>query len=238
MHVAGLVQAAESQSFTVHDNGIVDAASQIALLRILLPSGATYDTAALQLERQAAELSVALVDALQQATTAANDVTGRINNTIAVLEDAAKAATPGEVIRSDDGTFSWVPDVSATVAASTIGLMSEVTEKTFTRAVVSAGDDVAIGVSKGLGPFAAAIGTIPAINNDIEGGMDPTKAVMTEGAGAAAGLGGTYLGTKIGGTLGTMIVPGAGTAVGIIVGAAVGGLATWVTSKYLQKNWD
>ncbi len=103
--------------------------NQVSLLRALLPSGATYDTAALQLERQAAELSVALVDALQQASAAANDATGRINNAIAVLEDATKAATPGEVVRSDDGTHSWVPDWSATAAASTIGFMADSTKE-------------------------------------------------------------------------------------------------------------
>ncbi|MGX6509393.1 hypothetical protein [Rhodococcus sp. SJ-2] len=238
MHVLGLVRAAEHQSFTVHDNGIVDAANQISLLRALLPPGATYDTASLQLERQAAELSVALVDALQQAAAAAGDAMSRINTAVAVLEDAAKAATPGEIVKSDTGEHSWAPDVPATVAASTIGVMTDVTDKALTSAAISAGDDLAAGVAKGLGPFAASLGTIPAINNDIEGGMDPTKAVITEGAGAVAGLGGTYIGTKIGGTLGTFIAPGAGTAVGIVVGAAFGGAATWFASKYLQKEWD
>lgn len=150
MHMVGLVRAAESQSFTVHDNGIVDAAKQASLLRALLPPGATYDTASLQLERQAAELSVALVDALQQAKAAADDATGRLNAAIAVLEDAAEAATPGEVVRSDDGTFSWVPDVPATVAASTIGVMTDVTDKALTSATISAGDDLAVRFSKGL----------------------------------------------------------------------------------------
>lgn len=67
--------------------------------------------------------------------------------------------------------------------------------------------------------------------------MDPAKAVITESTGAAAGLGGAYLGTKMGGAIGTMIAPGAGTAVGIVVGAVLGGGATWFTSKLLQKNW-
>ncbi len=162
--------------------------NQVSLLRALLPSGATYDTAALQLERQAAELSVALVDALQQASAAANDATGRINNAIAVLEDATKAATPGEVVRSDDGTHSWVPDWSATAAASTIGFMADSTKEGLKAAALSTGDDLARGIAGRLGPAGAALGVIPAISNDIEGGMDPTQAVLTESTGAAAGL--------------------------------------------------
>ncbi|MFD6893094.1 hypothetical protein ACFWB0_00925 [Rhodococcus sp. NPDC060086] len=239
MHVAGLVRAAESQSFTVHDNGIVDAASQIALLRALLPSGATYDTASLQLERQAAELSVALVDALQQTAAAADDAMGRITAAVATLEDAAKAATPGEVIRSDDGEFSWVPDVPATVAASTIGLMSEATKEGLKSAALSSGDDLGRGIARGLGPYAAILGTIPAISNDIDGGMDPTKAVVTEGAGSAAGFAaGTFAGTKLGGIIGTAIAPGVGTAAGIVIGAAVGSFFTWGVSKGAQAAWN
>ncbi|MFD6860469.1 hypothetical protein ACFWCF_24415 [Rhodococcus sp. NPDC060090] len=243
MHVVGLVQAAESQSFMVHDNGIVDAASQIALLRILLPSGATYDTAALQLERQAAELSVALVDALQQATAAANDITGRINNAIAVLEDAAKAATPGEIVRSNDGTHSWVPDWSATAAASTIGFMADSTKEGLKAAALSTGDDLARGIAGRLGPAGAALGVIPAISNDIEGGMDPTQAVLTESTGAAAGLAlGSTLGSVAGaaatGSAVGSVVPGLGTAVGLVVGTAIGAATSVGVSKFLQWAWD
>lgn len=239
MHVVGLVRAAESQSFTVHDNGIVDAANQISLLRALLPPGATYDTASLQLERQAAELSVALVDALQQAAAAADDAMGRINAAVAVLEDSAKAATPGKVVQSEDGTFSLPPDVPATVAASTIGIMSEATKEGLKSAALSTGDDLGRGIARGLGPYAAVLGTIPAINNDIEGGMDPTKAVVTESAGSAVGFAtGTYAGTKLGGLIGTAIAPGVGTAAGILIGAAVGGFFTWGVSKGTQAAWN
>ena len=238
MHVRSLANAAEQQSFTVHDNGIVDATNQISLLRALLPSGATYDTAALQLERQAAELSVALVDALQQASAAAHDATSRINNAIAVLEDAAKAATPGEVVRSDDGTHSWVPDWSATAAASTIGFMADSTKEGLKAAALSTGDDVARGIARSLGPVAAALGTVPAIVNDIEGGMDPTQAIVTEGAGSAVGFVTALGGAKAGAALGTLIAPGAGTAVGIVAGALVGGAFTYLTSKSLQSIWN
>ena len=239
MHVLTLVRAAEHQSFTVHDNGIVDAANQISLLRALLPSGATYDTASLQLERQAAELSVALVNALQQAAAGADDATARIHAAVVVLEDAAKAATPGVVVRSESGEFSLVPDVPATVAASTIGLMSDATKEGLKSAALSTGDDLGRGIARGLGPYAAMLGTIPAINNDIEGGMDPTKAVITESAGSAVGFAtGTYAGTKLGGIIGTAIAPGAGTAAGLLIGAAVGGLFTWGVSKGAQAAWN
>ena len=234
MHVAGLVRAAESQSFTVHDNGIVDAANQISLLRALLPPGATYDTASLQLERQAAELSVALVDALQQAAAAAGDAMSRINTAGAVLEDAAKAATPGEVVRSESGEFSLVPDVPATVAASTIGLMADSTKEGLKNAALSTGDDLGRGIAKGLGPAGAALGVIPAIVNDIEGGMDPTKAVVTETSGAALGLGASL---ATGAAIGS-VVPGAGTVVGVVAGAIVGGFAAWGSSKFLQSVWN
>ncbi|MGN5237013.1 hypothetical protein [Rhodococcus sp. SJ-3] len=238
MHVLGLVRAAEHQSFTVHDNGIVDAANQISLLRALLPPGATYDTASLQLERQAAELSVALVDALQQAAAAAGDAMSRINTAVAVLEDAAKAATPGEVVKSDTGEHSWVPDVPATVAASTIGLMADSTKEGLKNAALSTGDDLARGLSRGISPAAAVLGTIPAIANDIDGGMDPTQAIVTESAGSAVGLLTAMGGAKAGGALGTMIAPGAGTAVGIVAGALVGGAFTYLTSKSLQSIWN
>lgn len=39
-----------------------------------------------------------------------------------------------------------------------------------------------------LGIVGNVIGTVPAIANDINGGMDPTKAVVTETAGTAAGM--------------------------------------------------
>ncbi|WP_206040290.1 hypothetical protein [Rhodococcus sp. HNM0563] len=216
-----------------------DAANQVSLLRALLPSGATYDTASLQLARQAAELSVALVDALQQAAAGADDATGRIRAAVVVLEDAAKAAAPGVVVKSASREFSLVPDVPATVAASTIGLMSDGTKEGLKSATLSSGDDIGRGIARGLGPFAAMLGTIPAINNDIEGGMDPTKAVITEGAGSAVGFAtGTYAGTKLGGIIGTAIVPGIGTAAGLLIGAAVGGLFTWGVSKGAQAAWN
>ncbi|MBF6184156.1 MULTISPECIES: hypothetical protein [Nocardia] len=40
-----------------------------------------------------------------------------------------------------------------------------------------------------LGIVGNVIGTVPAIANDINGGMDPTKAIVSEGAGTAAGMG-------------------------------------------------
>src|SRR5690606_20241111 len=47
-----------------------------------------------------------------------------------------------------------------------------------------------------------AIGTVPAIANDINGGMDPTKAIVSESAGTAAGLAvGTWAGSAAAGAL-------------------------------------
>ena len=90
------------------------------------------------------------------------------------------------------------------------------------------------------------IGTVPAIANDINGGMDPTKAIVSESAGTAAGMAvGTAAGTAVGSwatgalagaTIGS-VVPGAGTAVGFVVGAGVGALTAWGVSKSIQKFW-
>jgi hypothetical protein len=43
---------------------------------------------------------------------------------------------------------------------------------------------------------------------------------------------------EIGGTLGTLVAPGVGTAVGLIAGAAVGGGVAWLSSKSLQTLRD
>src|SRR5690606_13824154 len=57
------------------------------------------------------------------------------------------------------------------------------------------------GFSK-LGSVGNAIGTVPASASDIDGGMDPTKAIVSESAGTAGGLAvGTWAGSAAAGAL-------------------------------------
>ncbi|WP_139277728.1 hypothetical protein [Rhodococcus marinonascens] len=198
----------------------------------------------MRIKKEAAELTLVVVDALRQADEAAVAAASRIQAAIDALQQAGHAAIPGNVVDHGDGGFTMVPDWPSTIAASTIGVMTDKTGKALTNAAAAtaaaSADDVARTIGRGLGPFGAAIGTVPAIANDIKGGMDPTKAVVTEGAGAAAGLwGGTYLGGKLGAAAGSFIpVPGVGTAVGLVAGAAIGGGIAWLGSKFLQSQWD
>ncbi|MGW0019784.1 hypothetical protein ACWDUD_15765 [Rhodococcus sp. NPDC003382] len=237
-HLTAVVRSAEQQEFTVHDDGIVDASSQIALLQLLLPDRESFEIARVRLERDAAVLTVAVLEGLLQAEAAAVDASARIGTAVTALEDAGRAAIPGKIIRSENGEFSWRPDMEATVAASTIGLMADATGTGLLNAAISSADDVARSVARGLGPFATAIGTVPAIHNDIEGGMEPTQAVVTESVGSAVGFGAAFYGAKGGAALGTMIAPGLGTAVGLVAGALAGAGATYLTSKSMQAGWQ
>ena len=238
MHLTTVVNNAEQQEFTVHDDGTVDASSQIALLQLFLPDHASFEIARIRLERDAAVLTVAVLEALVQADAAVLDASARIGAAVTAVEDAGRAAVPGEVVRSETGEFSWRPDVQATVAASTIGAMADATTHGLKNAAIVSVDDIARNIARGLEPFAAAIGTVPAIANDIEGGMYPTKAIVTEGTGSAVGLGAAYLGAKTGVAIGTAVAPGVGTTVGLVVGGLAGAGATYLTSKSLQAIWD
>ena len=184
MHLTTVVRTAEQHDFTVHDDGTVDASSQIALLHLLLPDRGRFEIARVRIERDAAVLTVAVLDALLQADAAARETSTRI-----------------------------------------------------TTAIASA-DDVARSIARGVGPFATAIGTVPAIKNDIEGGMEPVQAVVTESVGSAVGIGAAFYGAKGGAALGTMIAPGFGTAVGLLAGALAGAGATYLTSKSMQVGWQ
>jgi len=89
-----------------------------------------------------------------------------------------------------------------------------------------------------MGIIGNAIGTVPAISNDIDGGMDPTKAVVSESAGAATGMTlGTVLGAGAAGALSGSTVPGVGTAVGFVVGIGASAAAAYGTSKGIQALW-
>ncbi|MCZ4079245.1 hypothetical protein O1W68_14940 [Rhodococcus sp. H36-A4] len=66
--------------------------------------------------------------------------------------------------------------------------------------------------------------------------MSPTAAIVTEGTAAA---GGYLVGSVAGGVVGTFIpIPVVGTAIGVGVGAALGGLVAWGGSKVMQNLWD
>lgn len=153
-------------------------------------------------------------------------------------EDAAAKAVAGDVITVGNDKFTLAPDIPTTVAASTIGVMADGTGDLLKSAAVSSADDVARNIGRGLGPFGAAIGTVPAIMADIDGGMDADKAIVSESAGAVVG---GFVGWGTGAGTGAMVgsvVPGAGTAAGFVVGAIFGGIASWGTSKGIQAAWD
>ncbi len=192
------------------------------------------------LRLEAAELTRQLLDALRQAEAAAEGVSSRLAPHIGAAQKLALLSSNGSVVEDADGGFSWQPDYPATFASATIGVMTDVTEKGLTKAAVSSVDDVGKLIGKRLGPAGAVLGVIPAINNDIAGGMSPTKAIVTEGAAAAGAFAaGTYVGTWVGGIAGTFIpIPVLSTAVGVGVGAVVGGGVGWAGSKFLQSIWD
>ena len=237
LHLVSVVTGAEQSGFTVHDDGTVDPSDQIRILSAMLPAEAIAE-ARVRLEHEAAELTHAVTGALEQASRAATETADRITAAVAVLEAARDAAVPGKVVQTDDGEFSWWPDWAATTAASTIGVMTDGTKEGLAAAAAVSGDDLASGIARRLGPAGAALGAVPAISNDIEGGMEPTKAVMTEGAGAAAGLvASTWTFGKAGAVIGTGVAPGVGTAVGLAAGVVAGALASYSVSKSTQWLW-
>ncbi|MGU3587134.1 hypothetical protein ACLBYD_28790 [Rhodococcus sp. C26F] len=237
LHLVSVVTGAEQSGFTVHDDGTVDPSDQIRILSAMLPAEAVAEARA-RLEHEAAELTHAVTGALEQASRAATETADRITAAVAVLETARDAAVPGKVVQNEDGEFSWWPDWAATTAASTIGVMTDGTKEGLTAAAAASADDLASGIARRLGPAGAALGAVPAISNDIEGGMDPTKAVVTEGAGAAAGFAAsTWAFGQAGAMIGTGVAPGVGTAVGLATGAVAGALASYFVSKSAQLLW-
>ncbi|WP_301845029.1 hypothetical protein [Rhodococcus pyridinivorans] len=236
LHLLSVVGGAEQSGFTVHDDGTVDPSDQIHILSAILPAEARV-----RLEHEATELTHTVTGALEQASRAATETADRITAAVAVLEAARDAAAPGKVVQNENGEFSWWPDWPSTIAASTIGAMSGATKELLTDAAVASGDDVARNIARGMNPAAAAVGTVPAIVNDIKGGMDPTEAVVSESAGTVVGMVGAFLASKgttaaIGAATGS-VVPGVGTAAGFAVGLVFGGFATWYTSKRIQELW-
>ncbi|WP_072691149.1 hypothetical protein [Rhodococcus marinonascens] len=241
-HVVSLVSNTRGRGFNVHNDGVVDAAGMIGWLALAPES--TRDFARLRMEKEAAELTISVVEALRQANQAATEANGLIRRAIEQLTDAGAAVVPTDVI-AVGAEFSWKLDsaaTKATTAASTIGIMTDAVGTGLKSAAAASGDDVGRLIGRGFGPFGAALGAVPAITTDIDGGMDPTKAVVSESVGAGVGLavgtGAGIAGSALaGGAIGS-VVPGAGTAAGLVVGAIAGGLATYTISKGIQQLWD
>ncbi|MFD1811813.1 WXG100 family type VII secretion target [Rhodococcus gannanensis] len=228
-HLIRTVTAARTAGFTVADDGTVDASGLLVVV-----AGAAVSDAGERLRQEALDLTYATTDALRQAGDAAADAERSLRVAIAALEDAGSAAKPGTVSKGKQDEFTWMPDVPATAAASSIGLVTDATSAGLASAATATGDDLARTIGRGLGPFGAALGTVPAVVNDIEGGMDPTEAIVTEGAGAAAGL---IASIGAGAAVGS-IFPGAGTGVGVVVGVVAGGGVGWAVSKVGQLIWE
>ncbi|MFG1784491.1 hypothetical protein ACGFIU_18790 [Rhodococcus oryzae] len=240
-HLVMVVAGAHSRGYRVADNGEVDPSGLLAMLALAPPG--TGDIAALRIRKEAADLTIAVVGALKQAESAAADAASRVQSATDALQRAGDVAVPGKVVEEKKDVFTWKPDVPATVAASSIGLVADGTKAGLVGAATASGDDLARSIGRGLGPFWAVVGTVPAVVNDIDGGMDPTKAIVSEGVGAGAGL---WLGTTLGSMAGSAaagsavgsVVPGFGTVVGLVVGAGVGAAAGYGGSKGIQWLWD
>lgn len=237
-HVVGVVADAEARGFQVEPSGNVHANRIINLLHAMGTPSA--ENAALQVRIEATEMTLQLVAALKQAESAAVGVTSRLAPLIQCTQELSFAGSNGSIVDDGNGGYSWEPDYPATFASATIGVMTDVTGRGLTSAAVSSVDDVGRLIGKAFGPTGAVLGVVPAISNDIKAGMDPTKAIVTEGAAAAGGFAaGAYVGTWVGGVVGTFVpFPVVGTAVGVAVGAAVGGGVGWGGSKLLQFVWD
>lgn len=89
-----------------------------------------------------------------------------------------------------------------------------------------------------VGGVVAAAGAVPAVMSDIHDGNSVAEAVTREGAGTAVGLGlGALAGDAAAGAAIGSVVPGAGTAVGLVVGTAVGAGAALLASKGVEMAW-
>ncbi|WP_424805102.1 hypothetical protein [Rhodococcus sp. 27YEA15] len=241
-HLLSLTIDVTRRGFTVRDNGVVDASEKLA--QFPKEPAVQVELARMRIEKEACEATIKVVEALKECDSIATAAIGMIRASTDLLERSAQAATPGEVVVRDDGGFSWRPDVPATAAASVVGVMTDATGRGLASGAASVGDDVARSIGKGLGPFGAVLGAVPAIANDINGGMDPTKAVVSEGAGAGVGLwfggvSGSFLSSAAAGALGgSAVAPGVGTAVGFVAGAVVSGGVAFGVSKGVQFVWD
>lgn len=236
-----LVDDLSSRDFDVADHGVVTAERVIASLRQM--AGPLADDAVLAVQIRTQEATISVCTALEHANLVAADVSERVRRRVSDLEQLLPKTATGRVEATDDGGFSWTPDYQAMTAGVTVGAASDVTGHGLRTAAAASSDELAHTIGRRLGPAGAVLGTIPAIANDIDGGMDPTKAIVTESAGTVVGVAaGTAMGSiasaaVAGSTIGS-VVPGAGTAVGLIVGVGVGALMAYGVPKVGQWLWD
>ncbi|MGM7645205.1 hypothetical protein ACSVDM_09940 [Nocardia sp. JW2] len=174
---------------------------------------------------------------------------------ITAIKNEDPSAIPDSIATSP--ASHWAPDKEAMTAAAIAGAMTDGTRMGLESAAKDAADKGVLkwvenwgklddagkyttGLSR-LGIVGNVIGTVPAIANDINGGMNPTEAIVSESAGTAVGMAagsaaGVWAGGAAGAALGS-VVPGAGTAVGFVVGAGVGAGMAYLTSKSIQWVW-
>jgi len=84
-----------------------------------------------------------------------------------------------------------------------------------------------------LGRVVGGAAAVPAVMSDVHDGNSVAEAVTREGAGVAAGL---WAGAETGGLIGS-VVPGAGTAMGVLVGGGVGAIFALGASKGVEQLW-
>ncbi|NIH94019.1 putative alpha/beta hydrolase [Mycolicibacterium fluoranthenivorans] len=90
-----------------------------------------------------------------------------------------------------------------------------------------------------VGGLVAAVSAVPSVMSDIHDGNSVTEAVTRETFATAAGLGvgAVAADMAIGATAGS-VVPGVGTAIGLVAGAAVGAGTALGVSKVIDWGWD
>lgn len=232
-----LVDDLESRNYEVADNGVVTADRSTETLRQIV--GPLAEDAILALQISCQEATISVCTTMKHANEVATDVCDRVRKRVFDLERILPAAVGGQLqLTSGDG-FSWAPDYRAMTAGATISALSDATGHGLKTAAAASSDDLAHSIGRRLGPAGAVVGTIPAIANDIDGGMDPTKAIVTESAGtvvgvAAGGALGSMASAAVGGSAIGSVVPGAGTAVGLIVGLGVGAVMAYGVPKIGQ----
>ncbi|CCQ15534.1 Homoserine O-acetyltransferase [Rhodococcus sp. AW25M09] len=233
-HLQAQVSAATMSGFAVAADGVVNPDGMVALIPDSL--GDEKMRRADELRSDAAQLTADIQAALRHAEQAAVDAARQLAEPTMKLTELALGSPTGKFVDNPDGSFSWMPDWPTTIASTVIGGMADVTRKALELPGVDSVDDVAKNIGRGLGAFGAVAGAIPGIADNIDDGMDPTKAVLVEAAPIAAGAATTWAFGAIGGVAGS-IVPGPGTVAGAAAGIALGGAVTYGVSKLLEATW-
>ncbi|MEK8070608.1 hypothetical protein [Rhodococcoides navarretei] len=233
-HLQAQVSAATRSGFAVRADGVVDPDGMIALIPDSL--GEEKVRQADELRSAAAQLTEDIQDALKQAERAALDAAQQLAEPTKLLTALALGSPTGKFVENSDGSFSWVPDWPTTIASTVIGGMADVTRRALEFPGVGSVDDVARNIGRGLGAFGGVAGAIPGFAQNIDDGMDPTKAVIVEAAPIAAGAATTWVFGAIGSVAGS-IVPGPGTVAGAAIGIALGGAVNYGVSKLFEAKW-